>query len=63
MPVNFCMPLHLAVSWAILFFGGYRFFGLGAGQSFPGDCRDHIQSLCRLLDHHVGQIYIAAHPH
>jgi hypothetical protein len=30
--------LHFGGFWAILFFGGYRFFGLEQVSPLPGDC-------------------------
>ncbi len=49
--------------WAILFLGGYHFFGLGESWA-AGRRRYHIrQSDVWLLGHHVDSIYRVAHPH
>jgi NADH-quinone oxidoreductase subunit H len=47
--------------WAILFFGGYRFFGLE--QVSPCDPGLLHQVVIGLLDHHVDQVHHAAYPH
>ena len=49
--------------WAILFFGGYRFFGLRKPR--PHRCRRHSarQGHVRLLGHHVDPLHGHAYPH
>ena len=49
--------------WAILFFGGYRFFGLEQVSPFLAHSRSFCSRPDRLLDHHVGQVHGDAYPH